>query len=152
MTHNDHVGKGINAVILCHLGGGDIEDFHIGTGDLLSNERRIHINLTTGNNGIHIFLQRRQIHGDEHVRGGDNGGAHGGLGQDHVAVGSTAPHLRAVGGQPGDLQLLQKAFISQEFTGKQDTLSAKACDEDLSRFHFASASFAAVLSLYVPKG
>ena len=46
-----------------------------------------------------------------------------------------------------DVQVFQHALIGEELAGKQNALSAEACDQNLGRFHFASASFAAVLSL-----
>ena len=150
-SHQDHIGQRINAIVFGHLGGGDGENGYIVSGDGGIDQGSVIVDLPAGDNAIHVFLQGGQIHGDQHIRGGDDGAANGGFRQNHIAVSGAAAHFRAVGRKPGNLQIFHQTFVGQKFTGKEDTLAAEAGDEDLGGFHFPS-SFAADLSLYTPMG
>ena len=145
LAHEDHVGQGCKACVLGHLGGGDVEDFHIGALHLGFDQGGVHEDLAAGGNGIHKLLEGGQVHGHQYIGGGDDGRADRHVGQDNGAVGGAAAHLGAVGGQPGDVLVFHHALVGQEFTGKQDALAAETGNQNLMS-HFAS-SFAADLSL-----
>lgn len=99
---------------------------------------------------VHELIERRAIHGDEHVRIRHKRRADGFIGETNAAIRGAAAHLRAVGRQPRELPALDEACIRHNFTGEQNALTAETGKNDVQVFHFSLSPF--VPSLYTPSG
>ena len=89
---------------------------------------------TAGLDVILELIQGGTVHGHDHVGLVHQGGGHGLVGHDDGAVGGTAAHLGAVGGQPGDVLAVQHAGHRHELTDQEHALTAET-GENKGLFH-----------------
>ena len=67
MAHHDHISEGWHTGIVSHLGSGDVESPDVCALHLFRNQGRIDIDLSAWHNGVHVLLEGRQVHNNEHI-------------------------------------------------------------------------------------
>ena len=129
-AQHDHIGYLCIAQLIGDVQAGHINDPHIVPLYLLGDDGAVDKNGAALNHIMLKLAQRGQIHGNQFGGLQNDGTDDLVLGDNHTAVGSAATHLRAVGGQPGNILAFLHAGLCQGLADGHNALSAETGDHD----------------------
>ena len=145
LADQNDVGQALEVFVHRQTGCRNIEHLDVVPLTLLGNQSGIQNGNAARYHLIDKFFIGRPVHRNEDFRVGDDGGRNGIVRDAHAAVGCAASHLRAIGGQPGNLLILHQAAVCNNLAGEKDTLTAESSQYHVMCSHYFASS--AVLSL-----